>query len=400
MKGTFAKAGLMLLALATIASCGTQKKFIHVENVKNVSTVKHNPIIYSLPKTAIQVKVTAINEVSVRGPYYQYAQKYIGTDDIINKNSSSWKLGSIQISSYPIKDTARTFVLDCNYPYTVNFSPEGFLESINTSPDYQSVNYREDINSSYNNSEDLSNSRKFQEMKNVNRYETVFDTVLHVVDADSIFTTVPTAKKNLVRKSLDEQAQELANQIFVLRDDRNALLVGESDGKSLPSGEALKYMIEQLNKLEESYMSMFIGKKIKQEKTYVFTYIPTSESHIQEILFKFSPEYGIQSKNSLKGNPIMVDVTDLGDNKTYEQFEEQQQTIRRKSKCKDEVNGLAYLSNASAKIKIIQNSNTLCEKVLNINQLGKLQYLPESLMSNDNFKLILYPNTGTIKSMN
>ena len=196
---------LLLTALATlgIASCTAPKKYIRVENINSVNSVKDNPIIYSLPKTAITVKVTAVNEVSVRGPYYQYASKYIGTDDIITSNSSVWKLGNIEISSYPVQDSSRTFVVETNYPCAMNFSPEGFLESVNTKPDFQERNYRDDDTHNNLSSDDLSSRRKFQDI-NVNRYETVFDTVLHVVDADSIFTTVPSAKKNLIRKSTEE----------------------------------------------------------------------------------------------------------------------------------------------------------------------------------------------------
>ena len=389
---------LLILTAAMLASCTAPKKYIRVENINSVSAVKDNPIIYSLPKTALSVKVTAVNEVSVRGPYYQYASKYMGTDDIINSNSSVWKLGNIEIGSYPVQDTSRTFVVETNYPCAMSFSPEGFLESVNTKPDFQEQNYRGENAHTNIASDDLSNRRKFQDI-NVNRYETVFDTVLHVVDADSIFTTVPSAKKNLVRKSLDEQAQELANQIFTLRDDRNALLKGESDGKSLPDGEALKYMVEQLNKLEESYMSMFIGKKIKIEKTYVFDIVPV-KGKPQEVLFRFSPEYGIVPKESAKGSPIFVEVNDLNDNSTINKYDANQKTARQKSGTAPTSNGFAYLTNAYALVKILQNNNSLSEKTLNINQLGTVKYLSSQLMQKDGFKLILYPQTGTIKSVN
>jgi hypothetical protein len=384
-----------------ISACGAEKNFIRVENINNVGTVKHNPIAYSLPKTVLSVRVKAINEISVRGPYYQYAQKYMGTDDIITNNESVWKLGNIDISSYPEKDSTRTYVIDSNYPYSINFSPEGFLESINTAPDFEERYYRNVEIGSVNSLgyDEISSHRQFQDI-NVNRYETVFDTVLHVVDADSIFTTVPTAKKNLIRKSLDEQAQELANQIFLLRDDRNALLKGESDGKSLPSGEALKYMVDQLNKLEESYMSMFVGKKIRVEKTYVFDFEPSNVAHNQEILFKFSPEYGVQSRTSLKGKPVIISIANLGDNSCFDAYNEQQKTLRIREKAKDEVNGIAYLTNASALVKILFNNNSLSEKVVNVCQMSSVKYLPATMMENDCFKVIFYPQTGTIKRLN
>lgn len=394
------KSVLLITAFAALgmASCTAPKKYIRVENINSVTTVKDNPIIYSLPKTALTVKVTAVNELSVRGPYYQFAQKYIGTDDIITSNSSVWKLGNIEISSYPVFDSSRTFVVESNYPCAMNFSPEGFLESVNTKPDFQERNYRDGDTHSNIISEDFSSRRKFQDM-NVNRYETVFDTVLHVVDADSIFTAVPSAKKNLIRKSLEEQAQELANEIFLLRDDRNALLKGEGDGNSSPSGEALRYMVEQLNKLEESYMSMFVGIKIKTEKTYIFEYIP-SKGVAQDVLFKFSPEYGIVPKESAKGNPIMVEVNDLNDNMVISKYDATQKNLRQRGGATSEATGFAYLTNAYAIVRIMQNNNALSEKTLNINQLGTVKHLSSQLMQSDGFKMILYPQTGTIKSIN
>ena len=392
---------LLFTALATLgmASCSTQKKYIRVENINNVNSVKDNPIIYSLPKTAITVKVTAVNEVSVRGPYYQYASKYIGTDDIITSNSSVWKLGNIEISSYPVQDSSRTYIVETNYPCAMNFSPEGFLESVNTKPDFQERNYRDDDTHNNITSDDLNTRRRFQDI-NVNRYETVYDTVLHVVDADSIFTAVPSAKKNLIRKSLEEQAQELANEIFLLRDDRNALLKGESDGNNAPTGDALRYMVEQLNKLEESYMSMFIGKKIKIEKTFIFNYIPNQNAKQQATLFNFSPEYGVVPNGSKKGSPITVEISDLGDNIVINKYDNNQTTARQRAGASQAANGFAYLTNAYGLVRIMQNNNSLSEKTLNINQLGTVRYLPASLMQKDGFKLILYPQTGTIRSVN
>ncbi len=399
MRTDILKTAVLLPAFLTLWSCSGTKDFVKVENIKDISQVKHNPVIYALPKTVVSVKVTAVNEISVKGPYSQYAQKYIGTDDIINSNSSTWTIGNIEISSFAVKDTSRIFAVEASYPCSMNFSENGFLESVNAKSDYKESH---DMVSEkvYSSDPDYSGkSRMFQDI-NINRYETVFDTVLHVIDADSIFTAVPTQRKQVIRKSLDEQAQELANQIFVLRDDRNALLVGESDGKSLPEGEALKFMIEQLNKLEESYMSMFIGKKIRVEKTYIFNFEPENTEHSQHILFKFSPQYGIQSRNSLKGNPIVIDITDLAENSLEDSYNERQLTLRRKAKAAEEENGFAYLSGANGNVKIMQNGNVISEKVMNISQMGLIRYLPQSLMKDKNFKMVLYPEKGTIKSLN
>ena len=390
-----------LLTLAILASCGgSQKLFVNVENINEVRTVKNNPIVYSLPKTVVSVKVTAVNEIHVKGPYANYAHKYLGTDDVISENSSTWYIGDVDISSFPIKDSSRTFVVESNYPCKITFTPEGFIESVNTVTDYVAnssyYNQIQNINHVDNN---INAVNDFNGL-NVNRYETVFDTVLHVVDADSIFQAVPTNNKQIIRKSLDEQAQELANQIYVLRDDRNALLVGEADAKSMPTGDALKYMIEQLNKLEESYMSMFLGKKIQIKKVYQFQYVPENINHYQTILFKFSPEYGVQQKSSLRGAPVNIDVTNLKENSVEYQFAENQANMMRKNKVSPRPNGFAYLTPANAMVKLLQSNNVIAQKIININQMGLVRYLPSTLMENSDFKAEYYPETGTLKSVN
>ena len=398
MKTNILKISVLAAALTLPQVSDAQKYFIRVENIKSVSTVKYNPVVYSLPKTVLSVKVTAVNEISVKGPYSQYAQKYLGTDDVINSNSSTWSISGVEVSSYPVKDSVRTFVVESNYPCAMNFSADGFLESVNTASDYKDENRGN--TESYNFQQETFQGGKIFQDINVNRYETVFDTVLHVINADSVFTAVPTQKTQIIRKSLDEQAQELANQIFVLRDDRKALLTGESDGKSMPSGDALKFMIEQLNNLEDKYMSMFVGRKIRREKTYVFDFEPDRSEHSQEVLFKFSPEYGIQERTGLKGQPVMIDVANLMESRIEKAFNENQKVIRRREKTQTQDNGFAYLSPANGRVKIIQNGNIIAEKVLNISQMGVLRYLPQSLMQNPDFKMVLYPDKGTLKSLN
>jgi hypothetical protein len=159
-------------------------------------------------------------------------------------------------------------------------------------------------------------------------------------------------------------------------------------------------MVEQLNKLEESYMSMFVGKKIKIEKTFIFNYIPNQNAKQQATLFNFSPEYGVVPNGSKKGSPITVEISDLGDNIVINKYDNNQTTARQRAGASQAANGFAYLTNAYGLVRIMQNNNSLSEKTLNINQLGTVRYLPSSLMQKDGFKLILYPQTGTIKSLN
>ena len=389
-------------AILIIAGCKGEQKFIKVENINNVSSVKNNAVFYSLPKTALSVKVKAVNVITVRGPYANYSQKYIGTDDIITENTSKWVLESAEISTYPVKDSVRTYVVESNNPavYSLNFTPDGFLQSINSKSEYNlNDNNQERGSNVRNNGVDDDVNRNFEGL-NINRYETVFDTVMHVVNADSIFTTVPTSKKLVIRKSLDEQAQELANQIFILRDDRNALLTGNSDGNSLPSGDALKYMIEKLDEKERSLMSMFVGKTIRKERVYNFEFIPQNREASQSILLKFSPQYGVQPQKSLRGTPVLIEIVSLNDNAAELNYDENQEMYRRKTKSQQTNNGFAYLTPARAKIRLLHNNEVIAEQVVNLSQMGLVRFIPAFLFENSDFKAEFYPYLGTLKSLN
>ena len=174
MKTNILKISALAAALMLSQLSEAQKNFfVKVENIKNVNSVKQNPIVYSLPKTVLSVKVTAVNEISVKGPYSQYAQKYLGTDEVINANSSSWSISSVEISSYPVKDSLRTFVVESNYPCAMNFTCDGFLESVNTASDYKEDD-RRNIEISNFQTDNFQSGKIFQDI-NVNRYETVFD---------------------------------------------------------------------------------------------------------------------------------------------------------------------------------------------------------------------------------
>ena len=84
-----------------------------------------------------------------------------------------------------------------------------------------------------------------------------------------------------------------------------------------------------------------------------------------------------------------ITVRDLGDNSSSTA-----------SSSNQESHGLAYLPCASALVRVMQGSSPIAEKVLNICQMAPVRYLPEKMTGSSDFKLILYPATGTIKSLN
>ena len=74
--------------------------------------------------------------------------------------------------------------------------------------------------------------------------------------------------------------------------------------------------------------------------------------------------------------------------------------MMRKNKVSPQPNGFAYLTPANGMVKLLQSNNVIAQKIININQMGLVRYLPSTLMENADFKAEYYPETGTLKSVN
>ena len=68
-----------------------------------------NGITYSLPKTQINITITARCTIEKPGPFYQYAERYLATKDIITINNETWTVENIDIHTSAIADPNRTF---------------------------------------------------------------------------------------------------------------------------------------------------------------------------------------------------------------------------------------------------------------------------------------------------
>lgn len=200
-----------------------------------------------------------------------------------------------------------------------------------------------------------------------------------------------TKKFKMVSKNQEQKAAEAAETIFNLRNSRFALLTN-ADDEPLPDGKSFEIMTEELGRMEDNYLALFIGKSDKQTYDFSFDFVPGPKSVKGEVFFRFSDDRGVLPKTDLSGRPIVIDVVKA------ESLATKQSGLSTSDNPFAGKSGLYYRMPGMAEIRILDGSNQLATSRTAIAQFGTTAPIPEDILDG-NFKLEFFTNTGAVKSI-
>ena len=367
MKTKIVTIGLVFLTSTLFAGPKDDKK----KEVPGASATPTEGVIYSLPETGIRVYIKATRERFVNGPFYLYAPKMLGIENAPSASSDRWNMDEMRIEAFSEPDPDQVHKALGQAAQLVSLTESGILAGINTT-----VQVKEScILTQQFLTKNLDNQVKFTDM--------------------SIWSYFPqsdsTKSFKMVSGNIEQKAAEAAETIFNLRNSRFNLLTNAND-EPLPDGKSFEVMAEELGKMEENYLSLFIGKSSKQTYNFSFEYIPGSKTMKGEVFFRFSEDRGVLPKSDLSGRPIVIEV-----NKS-EDLASKQSVLSSSENPEAGKSGIFYRMPGMAEIRILDGSTQLAGARVPIAQFGTTAPIPENLLDG-NYKLEFYPNTGAIKSI-
>lgn len=379
----------IIIAIALFSSCNPK---IHTYKVDSIKSIKKNEIIYNLPQTSIVIQIELTETTEREGPFSFYAEKYLGVKNPILKDNKEITITDIRFSSQPTIDSTAFYAISCSNSYNspkFSFSEDGFLQGLNLRTENQSFNKYIDTQLFLSN--ENQNFLNYSDFSLHSNLKTKYDTLYKEIFKDSTFVKIPVIKQQTVNKSIEEQAKELAEQIFLLRDDRNALIKGEYDGEKIPDFQTFQFMLHELNNLEREYVSLFTGATIQNKKQYQFKTIPTkNDTTTCDTLFKFSNKYGILPLDAQIGIPILLCITPTNKLKTVDSYNQTDNGKRPK--------GLAYRIPGDAGIVIFRDKDMIAETEMKISQFGIIRFLPNNF-TGKNTKIEFYTDFGSLKNI-
>jgi len=261
-------------------------------------------IVYSLPSTTIQFVAEAGHESFIAGPYAKFAQKYLGIQ-AREESGEFYKLVSVKMVPYIEADNSN-IALNLGNSKTATLN---FLEFIN-----QGLIIWSDSNAG------KEQKMRFAKTMDKSAFTSSLSTSNLTNEKSTLYKTVQTTsglekvavqQNQVVEKSMEKRAEETAALIFKLRDKRIDIITGETDATF--SGEALKSAIDEINRLESEYLSLFIGKSSFDTQRMSFELVPYAESQKQMyIAFRISDNLGLLPSNNLSGRPVVLELSQEG----------------------------------------------------------------------------------------
>lgn len=274
-----------ILSVCIATGVSAQVKAYKTDNLSNP-----NSVAYALPQTVVKVRIEAEKECVKVGPYARFAQKLLGVMAPLS-DKSVFTIKQATITSSQEADPSEVYALDNpdKGPAGLYVStPEGLM-----APPLEGMPALR-----------LAPAKPLKPGPKGEKVD-----VVSYVTCDTAFLQVPVDKQSTMNKSLETLASEAAEMIFSLRRHRIDLVTGEA-GENVFGG-GLKAALDEIDRLEQEYLSLFLGKQYRQRVVEEFSVIPQAGENTV-VVCRFSENGGLLPASDLSGRPITLELNPEG----------------------------------------------------------------------------------------
>ena len=340
----------------------TVKKVISPETVNTAQ----DGFYYSLPKTVLKVDLVIEKIQQIKGPLADYCEEYLGVADYIKSNSTRFRL--LKAEMQPIAEPDKDQLFYVQFPavkskdeqaIAFQLSPLGTLIAF----DDAEVQKKSDTKTVDQTIIFTEGDEDFNYFAEYDRQRKI-DTIRRKITIDTVSIERFIFKTSWVDKSPEEKANEAALQISTIREARFNLLTGYQE---VNYGESMKYMDQQLMKMERQYLELFLGKEVKSIENQPVYYIP-SKDNLGGSILSFDGGNSVELIINPAGNASLLPEKPL-----------------------EKPDQVYYRIPEIATVEVIYDGDIVSRKKLSINQLGAVVAAPLGKA-----KTQFDPETGTM----
>ena len=187
-------------------------------------------------------------------------------------------------------------------------------------------------------------------------------------------------------------AELCAQEIYDIRESRNALIRGEADNTP-KDGEQLRLMLDQLDTQSRALEQLFTGYTLTSTEVFSFNFLPSAETD-KELLFRFSQYSGAVDADDLSGRPVYISIKNTGD---LPAKVENAETDKKKAKIE---RGLYYNVPARETVSIFDLNETYLTAEYSMGQFGYTEILSNLLFDKKlTTKVSFYQENGGVRKL-
>lgn len=364
---------------------------VNVTKIEGASGYKdRNGFIYALPANGIQVHLVVEKQAHVKGPYSEFAEKYLGIEEVINVDHNIYDITDVRMSAFAIADPQHFYFAEIDEKLIregkslrVSFSENGLLAGYDATADAG----REGEASVVKKAGKEDAESPFSYYAGANRVRMI-DTVITRVVVDTLEVERIYYDERWELKSDEKKAEEAAAAIQRIRESRYNLLTGYQE-IPYPSG-TISYMDKELVEMEKEYISLFTGVTIRTEHRYSFSIVPgvMESSEISVPVFSFSEQLGVRDPNSPAGIKVSLLIKSTGDRSGLDE------TLNLRNDGTGNERGFYYRIPKEVFVSLEPDFDTDAKSYFTISQFGSVTYLPPGVT-----RVLFHPETGMVKDI-
>lgn len=316
-------------------------------------------LVYYSPKTSLNLVFSYMTETQERGIYAEFAEDLLGATEVVKENSKVCTLLDVHVGTKTETDYNRPHKVNAEsgIPMLLTINDKGLLTGYNVAPADKKDAPKHD------NTKPACKSKK-------NVYSTV----------------APYPEEVLKAATPQAQAFEVAKQIFHIRETRMYLLSGEVE-HAPADGEAMKLVLEELDKQERELTELFVGKTSKKREQKTVRVEPSNEG---QLLF-FSEENGFTDGDNIDADTIEVRMSCQP---------QVLKPIEGKQKKGAELSQIVYNVPGYCVVNIFYKDRNLASRTIPVAQFGADVALPKSWFTGKELpKIIFSEKTGNVISI-
>lgn len=293
-----------------------------------------------MPRTALRVIVIAEKEVYTPGEFCKYANMYLRLPNVSQEASTRWSIKKITMAPYGVPDPRKVYNIQLKKRTVaplVNLTQDGIILSINTEAE-----------------------------------EDMLPSIPDNTQAPARPNPRDFMSQEILSAGSNAKIAELtAEEIYDIRESRNALIKGEADNTP-KDGAQLKLMLDQLNLQEAALTQMFKGTTDTNLEAFCID-VTADELVDKMVLFRFSEKLGLVDNDDLAGSPVYLS---LQDKHTLPQPVVDEKTAKKKDKMDE---GVYYNVPARVSATIYDNRTTYAKGEYAMGQFGTVEVLSNVL---------------------